>query len=186
VKNAIAQTSPTLVAGLVAGDDRALGALYDAYGHVAYALALAITGAQTSAEAVVADAFAEAWRTASSFDATRTSVLAWLAAIVRRKALGMRKNGDLLLAKSKNNGGSGGLRSIAAATAVGTALRTLTASQREAIELSYYRGFTVGEIATHLGEPESGARDLLRSAMQELRGSLAGGANFEDQVVSRA
>ena len=50
MKNAIAQASPSLVAGLVVGDDRALGALYDAYGHVAYGLALAITGVQTSAE----------------------------------------------------------------------------------------------------------------------------------------
>jgi RNA polymerase sigma-70 factor (ECF subfamily) len=173
VKNAIGQASPSLVAGLVAGDDRSLAALYDAYGHVAYGLALAITGVQTSAEAVVAESFAAAWRTASSFDATQMSVLAWLTAIVRSKALGMRKYGDLVLAKSKNNGGRSGLRSLAAATAMATALSTLTASQREAIELSYYRGFTVSEIATHMGEPESGARDLLRSAMQELRAPIS-------------
>ena len=41
MNNAIAEVPPSLVAGIVAGDDRALGALYDAYGQVAYGLAFA-------------------------------------------------------------------------------------------------------------------------------------------------
>ena len=69
-----------LVARIAVGDERALAALYDAYGHVAYALALAITRAPASAERVVVEAFGEAWRAASAFDGKRTSVLAWLTA----------------------------------------------------------------------------------------------------------
>lgn len=79
---------------MAVGDERALGALYDAYGQVAYALAHAMTGSAPSAEAVVSAAFADAWRSASTFNAARTSALAWLTAIVRRTALrsGRRAN----------------------------------------------------------------------------------------------
>lgn len=171
---------------MAAGDDRALGALYDAYGHVAYGLAFAITGAQMSAESVVAESFAEAWRTAASFDASQTSALAWFTSIVRRNALGLRKNESQAVVRSTKSGGDRGVRLTNAPTPVGQALNTLTASQREVIELSYFRGLTVGQIAAHLGEPETGARELLRSAMQELRATLSGSASFEEHVVTRA
>lgn len=184
--SAIPQPS-ALVAGMAAGDDRALGALYDAYGHVAYGLAMAITGAQATAESVVSQAFAEAWCSASSFNASQTSALAWLTSIVRRIALRVSCPDPRVSPKvSGDRPANGGAGAISSSTPIGQALRRLTAVQRQVIELSYYRGLTVGEIASQLGEPESGARELLRSAMQELRAALAGGAILEDHVVTRA
>ena len=180
-------TAPALVARMAAGDERALASLYDAYGHVAYALAFAITRAQAAAEAVVSQAFAEAWRSAASFDAAGHSVLAWLTAIVRRIALravpaSERPGHDTRI-------GTGDDREIWAKSGlpVGDAVLSLSADQRRVIELSYYRGLTVGEIAAQLGEPESGARELLRSAMQQLRAALGPDASaaFEERVVTR-
>jgi RNA polymerase sigma-70 factor (ECF subfamily) len=174
-----------LVAGMAAGDDRALGALYDAYGHTAYALAFAITGAQATAESVVSQAFAEAWRSASAFNASGTSVLAWLTSIVRRTALQAR--GPETRASRVSSGDRvASAVSISMTSAAGHALQRLSAAQRQVLELSYYRGLTVGEIAAQLGEPESGTRELLRSAMQELRSALARGAISDEPVVTRA
>jgi RNA polymerase sigma-70 factor (ECF subfamily) len=173
-----------LVAGMAVGDDRALGALYDAYGHVAYGLAYTITGDQARSESVVSEAFAEAWRTASLFDSSQTSVLAWLTTIVRRIAL---RRGETHVRLGVNESNGAVVAAVAGTPApMHEALRALTASQRRVIELSYYRGLTVGEIAQQLGEPEPGARELLRSAMHELRAALAGGGVFEDHVVTRA
>lgn len=174
--------SATVVTGMAAGDDRSLGALYDAYGQVAYGLAFTITGTAAAAESVVAAAFAEAWRTAGSFQAGRTSVLAWLTAIVRRCAL--RATGGVKVARRIE--AEVEMRAAATPCPMRDALRALTTPQQNVIELSYYRGFTVAEIATELGEPESGARELLRSAMQELRTTLSGGTSFEEHVVTRA
>jgi RNA polymerase sigma-70 factor (ECF subfamily) len=178
----VATNSSALIARMAAGDHRALGALYDAYGHVAYGLAFAITGARATAESVVSQSFAEAWQMATSFELGRASVLAWLTAIVRRKALA---------ACSFDRGHAtpefvGGVSGSTLPRSVGEALRSLSATQRHVIELSYYRGLTIGQIAAHLGEPENGARELLRSAMHELRSALAGGAVFDDHVVTRA
>src|SRR5690349_716634 len=76
-----------LVSRAAAGDERALGELYDRYGGMAFSLACAVVGEQADAEEVVADAFAQVWRSASGFDAARGSVAAWLATIVRTRAL---------------------------------------------------------------------------------------------------
>ena len=173
-----------LVAGMAAGDDRALGALYDVYGHTAYALAFAITGVEATAESVVSQAFAEAWRSASSFHASGSSVLAWLTAIVRRVAL--RVGHPEACTPKKWTGDRVGTGSVVPSSPVGRALHGLSAAQRQVLELSDYCGLTVGEIASQLGEPESGTRELLRSAMQELRSALAGSAAFDEHVVRRA
>jgi RNA polymerase sigma-70 factor (ECF subfamily) len=141
---------------------------------------------QSAAEVAVSQAFAEAWRSAASFEASRASVLAWLTSIVRRIALRVGRAATVS-AEKRNAGGSAPTARSADIRPIDTAMRSLTPAQRRAIELSYYRGLTVGEIAVQLGQPESGARELLRSAMQELRTALgAGGAVFDDHVVTRA
>src|SRR5881628_1954570 len=82
---------------MAAGDERALGELYDRHGSTVYALARAIVGERADAEEVVADAFGQAWRTASQFDPARGSVTAWLATITRTRAL------DLVRARGRRS-----------------------------------------------------------------------------------
>src|SRR5437762_13752712 len=72
---------------MAAGDERALGELYDRHGSTVYALARAIVGERADTEEVVADAFGQAWRTAGQFDPARGSVTAWLATTTRTRAL---------------------------------------------------------------------------------------------------
>ena len=72
---------------MAAGDERALGELYDRYGGMAFSLACAIVGEHADAEEVVADAFAQIWRSAAGFDPARGSVAAWVATIARTRAL---------------------------------------------------------------------------------------------------
>ena len=175
-------TPSALVARMAAGDEHALAALYDAYGNVAYALAFAITRAQEAAEAAVSRAFAEAWRSASSFDGTRSSVLAWLTAIVRGTAL---RTKPMPLPQPEPDDRKVWTTGVGP---IGNAVGSLSSEKQRVIELSYYRGLTVAEIAAQLGKPESGARELLRSAMQELRTALGSdaGVAFDERVVTRA
>ena len=170
-----------IVAAIAAGDEHALGALYDAYGTVAYGLAFAITGAPAAAEKAVAVAFADAWRGAGTFDASSGGVLAWLTTLVRRAALGSTSAEDRARPR-----GTGLVLSAESNTPVSRALRTLTEPQRRVLELSYFRGLSIREISAQLGEPESGARELLRSAMTALRSALSPDAIFEGHGVKRA
>src|SRR5437870_4803907 len=97
-----------LVERMTAGDDRALGELYDRHGATLYALAVAIARERADAEEIVADALGQAWRTASQFDPGRGSVGAWLATITRSRALDLvRARGRRARALARAAGESG-------------------------------------------------------------------------------
>ncbi|MEZ5098755.1 MAG: sigma factor [Thermoleophilia bacterium] len=77
-----------LVARCAAGDEAALGELYDRLGRPAYALARRVVGDATLAEDVVQEAFLDAWRAACRFDVERGRAATWLLTLVHRRAVG--------------------------------------------------------------------------------------------------
>ncbi len=178
-----------LVERMAAGDERALGQLYDRHGGAAYSLALAIVGERADAEEVVADAFGQAWRTAVHFDPARGSVAAWLATITRTRALDLvRGRGRRSRALTRAAWGSGeglaapmaaedapdrGVERQEARRLVAHSLAELPAPQRRVIELAYFGGLTQTEIAAELQEPLGTVKTRMRAGMEKLRDSLS-------------
>ncbi len=178
-----------LVSRMAAGEDAALGDLYDRYGRTVYALALAIVREPADAEEVVVDAFGQAWRRAASFDAARGSVGAWLATIARTRALdtvrarGRRARAHERAALLSDEGvaapiaaaGSDPSRAVERGEArrlVSLALAALSGPQRIAIELAYFEGLSQSEIAERLSEPLGTIKTRIRAGMEKLRGLL--------------
>jgi RNA polymerase sigma-70 factor (ECF subfamily) len=178
-----------LVAQAAAGDERALGGLYDRYGGMSFSLACAIVGERADAEEVVADAFAQVWRSASGFDAGRGSVAAWLATIVRTRALDLVRSrkrrarvleeaavvtdeGEtLVLAPSiESTDRSAELRETS--VMVRKSLAELPLPQRRVIELAYFGGLSQSEIAAQLSEPLGTVKTRMRAGMDRLRQAL--------------
>ncbi len=179
-----------LLARMAAGDDRALGELYDRYGGTAYALAVAIVGEQADAEEVVADAFGQAWRAAGQFDPSRGSVAAWLATIARSRALdllrarGRRARAIARAAQASGEGLAAPLGTAADAPDRGVergearrfvlwALAELPEPQRRVLELAYFGGLSQSEIAAELQEPLGTVKTRMRAGLEKLRGLLA-------------
>lgn len=179
-----------LISRIAAGDERALGELYDRHGTTVYALALAIVRERADADEVVADAFGQAWRTATQFDPGRGSVGAWLATITRTRALdlvrarGRRARALERVAQANDDGlaaplsaaGEAPDRGVERADArrlVAQSLANLPVAQRRVIELAYFGGLTHSEIAAELEEPLGTVKTRLRAGMEKLRGSLA-------------
>jgi RNA polymerase sigma-70 factor (ECF subfamily) len=179
-----------IVARLIAGDERALGALYDRYGGVAFSLACAIVHDPTDAEDVVADTFSQIWRTVSSFDATRGSVVAWVSTIVRTRSLDLIRAqkrrarildevatvSDETSAPGLSSGGPSPDRGVEVSDAqrlVRRSLAELPASQRLVLELAYFGGLSQSEIAERLSEPLGTVKTRMRSGMEKLRQALA-------------
>jgi RNA polymerase sigma-70 factor (ECF subfamily) len=177
-----------LIARAAAGDERAIGSLYDRYGGVLYAVAYRIAGQRADAEEVVLDAFAQAWRDAPRFDPARGSVAAWLTMIARSRALDLvrargRRDRTTASAAAEHPDASPGMGQWRTDPAgpldhaerrakVGEALASLSPPQREAIELAYFDGLSQSEIAERLQEPLGTIKTRVRLGMQKLRESL--------------
>lgn len=184
-------TTPDLeiVARLAAGDERALGILYDRYGALAFSLASAIVHDTADAEEVVAEVFSQVWRTASSFDAGRGSVVAWVSTIARTRSLDLirsqKRRARIMdeAAAMSSEGSSPGLSSgvpspdrevemSEAQVLVRRSLADLPPLQRHVLELAYFGGLSQSEIAERLSEPLGTVKTRMRSGMEKLRQAL--------------
>lgn len=171
-----------LVRDLARGDNAALGALYDRYGGLLFAIGLRILGDHGEAEELLHEVFVEAWKQAPTYDPARGSVRAWLSTRMRSRCLDRCKS-------------AGRARSIALDDApeprtdpsedpaltrdrlrVRAALQTLSVDQREIIELGYFEGLTSSEMASRLGIPIGTVKSRAAAAMNRLRAALNGEA----------
>ncbi len=156
---------------------------------MAYSLAIAILRDAPDAEEVVAEAFAQVWRTAASFDLSRGSVAAWISTIVRTRALDLirsQRRRARMLDRAESlteEGASPGLSSGAPAADRGVevaeaqglvrrALDDLPPPQRVVLELAYFGGLSQSEIAERLGEPLGTVKTRMRSGMEKMRNVL--------------
>src|ERR1700753_620266 len=76
-----------LIVACAAGAGRAFRRLYDQESAKLYGLALRILRQPSAAADAVQDAFIQIWQKAGTFDPARGSARAWLASIVRYRAL---------------------------------------------------------------------------------------------------
>ena len=174
-----------LILRMASGDEQAIGSLYDRHATLLHAAAWRITGERADAEEVLADAFAQAWRGASTYDGKRGSVGAWLMTITRTRALDLvRARGrrerllDNILADDPFAPTPG--RDDTSRTAeenerrrlLTAAISALSAAQRHAIELAFYEGLSHSEIATQLNEPLGTVKTRVRLGLQKLREAL--------------
>ena len=170
---------------LAEGELDALEDLYDRYKTMAYSIAYRITNDATLAEDVVQDAFLGVWRNAARYVEGRGSVKTWLLSIVHHRAIDAirrrRPTTELpdvelpppaaLMAPDVWAEVSAGLDS----ETVQRALATLSAVQREAIELAYFGGLTQQEICERTGTPLGTVKSRMRLGLLAMRRSLEAG-----------
>jgi RNA polymerase sigma-70 factor (ECF subfamily) len=175
----------SLVRRMAAGEEQALGALYDRWYAVVHGVVSRVLRQPDDVEDVVEETFWQAWRQASRFDATRGAVQTWLLTIARSRALDRvrsvrRRREDPLEGDDgqpvvqQTAEGDPGLDAEASERRriVVTALSGLPAEQREALELGYFGGLSQTEIAERTGQPLGTVKTRMRLAMQKLRGQL--------------
>jgi RNA polymerase sigma-70 factor (ECF subfamily) len=159
----------------------ALAAMYDAYGRVAYGLAYRVLGQAGDAEDIVQESFLSLWRQADRLDAKRGSVRSLLLTIVHRRSIDVlrRRSGRIERALDEAQPiASGAPDPIEFATQaeererIQGALKELPAEQRNAIELTYFGGLTIAEMAEQEQIPLGTAKSRLRLALERMRKTL--------------
>ena len=176
-----------LLKAAAGGDARAFEAFYSATARYTLAVVRRIAG-DAHAEDVVADCYFQAWRNAARFDPERGSALTWLLTMARSRAL------DRLRQETLRHGGLTGapafdadsqagepgrdpgpdqlLESVQACTRLHAALAQLSANERWALGLAYFRDHTQSEIAALTGMPLGTVKSLITRAQHKLREAL--------------
>jgi len=164
-------------------DRDALAATYDAYSRLAFGLAYRIVGETGEAEDVVQEAFVSLWRQADRLDSSRGSLRSLLLTIVHRRAVDAvrrRSSRPAVLLESLEPLPSGAPDPLEVSSVaeqqrlVQRALTELPVDQRKAVELTYFGGLTIAEMAEQEGIPLGTAKSRLRLALDRMRTSLAG------------
>ena len=181
-----------VVARMAAGDEHALGVLYDRWATIVHTIAYYLLGQADDAEDAVEETFWQAWREAGRYDASRGAVATWLSTIARRRARDLQRARrrraevplEIAVPSSVGSGGVAGSRAPNAnpqqqaemserARDVASALAKLPPEQREVIELAYFGGLSQSEIAARTSLPLGTVKTRARLALEKLRAPLA-------------
>lgn len=175
------QTSDSrLMQGVASRDPRAFEAIYDRYRSQAFGLAMRVTGRRGAAEEVMQDVFLNLWRSADRWDPNRGSVETWLLSMVRYRSIdalrrGTRHARNTTLDASPAERFEAPERTEEEVVAREEArharelLAGLPVEQREVLELAYFGGLTMAEIAVRTGTPLGTVKGRSRLALEKLR-----------------
>lgn len=164
------------------GDERAFAELYDATSRRLYGLVVRVVRDPAQAEEVAQEAFLEIWRTSARFDPARGSAMSWMMTIAHRKAVDRVRSAEAASRRDQTYDATTQERAydITAEEVerslegqrVRNALESLTETQRGAVQLAYFGGYTHNEVAALLGIPLGTAKTRIRDGLIRLRDTL--------------
>ena len=165
------------------GNGDAFAVLFDRYHRLVLVTALKIVKDVAEAEEVTQNVFFEIYRVADKFDPARGSLKVWLLQYAYHRS--MNRRNYLLLRQFYNRAQFGDanwanempagpqLFGQEVAPAVKEALATLNEAQRRTIEMVFFDGLTLRDVAEKTKESLSNVRNHYYRGLEKLRGCLA-------------
>ena len=169
-----------LIRRIAAGDQLAMRTLFARHRIPLYRWLLRIVRDETTAEDLLSDVFLDVWRQAASFEG-RASVSTWLLAIARYKALSARRSrvdSELderivsTIADPADNP-EAVLQKKNRSEVLRDSLATLSPEHGEVIDLVYYHGKSVKEVADIVGVGEATVKTRMFYARRKLASLVA-------------
>ncbi|MEO8268489.1 MAG: sigma-70 family RNA polymerase sigma factor [Aureliella sp.] len=169
-------------------DESALGEVIGLYGPQVQAVCMRICADLLDAEGVVSQVFWELWNSAHKYDAQRGSLRAYLLTLARSRAIDRERANAALYRKTT---AETSVYTIAQSSRVVSedpcereimkerkseirqALKQLTVSQQDALELAFFDGLTHPEVAAKLHLPLGTVKTNIRRGLLQLREYLA-------------
>jgi RNA polymerase sigma-70 factor (ECF subfamily) len=170
-----ASSDDILIGRIAGGDQLAMRTLFARHRVPLYRWLKRIVRDETLAEDLLSDVFLDVWRQAAQFEA-RSSVSTWLLAIARYKALSaMRRRidaalDDEIVAKVADpaDDPEAALQTKDRDEVLRRSLARLSPEQGEVIDLVYYHGKSVTEVADIVGIPEATVKTRMFYARRKL------------------
>jgi RNA polymerase sigma factor (sigma-70 family) len=167
-----------LMARLSAGEQGAIGELYDRYGRQVYALAFRMLTDTALAEDVTQEVFVKVWRNAVRFDPARGRAATWILHMAYTTAVDQVRARRVAApgryeeppeAPDPAADTAGDAETAVMGAQVRSALMHLPAEQRQALEMAYFGAMSHQEIAHGLGIPLGTVKGRLRLGLEALR-----------------
>jgi RNA polymerase sigma-70 factor, ECF subfamily len=178
-------TDNTLIVQIAQHDQAALSTLYDRYARMIYAIAFRSLRSAEESEEVVLDVFAQVWRIADRYDASKSRGDTWIFMLARSRILDrLRKlqrrtpsSGEVLdIAEIQVSSSSVDPLDAAVVSErraqVRAVLHQIPAEQRLVLELAYYQGLSHSEIAQSTGISLGTVKTRIRLGLNKLRSAL--------------
>ncbi len=168
------------------GDRDAFAAVYDLTKSRVFGLVVRVLRDAGYSEETTQEIYLEVWRTASEYDPTKGSALAWLMTMAHRRAID-RVRAEQAGSRRESRYGAANVVPVSAAAhdpvadsaiagderrRVTECLEALTDAQRQCIELAYYGGLTYTEVSQRLAANLSTIKSRIRDALRGLRNCL--------------
>jgi len=177
-----AEIEIALLRKIAQGDRRSFEELYDRFSGILFSTAYRVLNQQEAAEDVLQDVFIQIWEKAPLYDPERGKPITWAVTLTRHKAIdrlrSLQRRSRLqdeaqkesqTLEQFDGRSSYDAVSSAETAKLVRAALLSLTADQREAIELAFFSSLTQAEIAERLHEPLGTVKARIRRGMMKLR-----------------
>jgi RNA polymerase sigma-70 factor (ECF subfamily) len=170
-----------LAAAVTARDPEALEELYRRHSVAVFGVARRVTGVAEHGEEVLQEVFLRLWRDPERFDPTRGALRSFLLMdanaraieLVRRDAARRgREDRVLHLVEPAADELDSELWDVVVAEHLREALDALDATERDAIELAYYGGYTYRQVAAILEQPEGTVKSRIRTGLKRMRDRL--------------
>jgi RNA polymerase sigma-70 factor, ECF subfamily len=175
-------TDDELLGEVARGDQQAFAELYDRLAGVVHGVVRRVLRDPAQSEEVTQEVFVEVWRTATRFDAGRGRARTWVLTMAHRRAVdrvrseqASRDRRDRVGRRETVRGYDEVVEQVETRfehAEVRAALGTLTALQREAVELAYFHGHTYREVAELLDAPLGTVKTRMRDGLLRLRDAL--------------
>jgi len=178
------QQLPGLIPPIAERDQTAFAKFYDLTSRAVFSVVLRILGDHAMAEEVTHDVYLQVWNQAASYSAERGTPFAWLMTIARSRAIDRLRSTRY---RKRENESLDTVIGYAAQTEdpeeasifaerrrlVRRALQSLSADQRQVIEIAYFSGLSQSEIAERLGIPLGTVKTRMRIGLMRLREFLS-------------
>lgn len=177
-----------LLTRVQAGDQEALGRLFERYARLVHKIAARILRDTTEAEDLVQDLFLFVQRKCGIFDSSKSSARSWIVqmtyhrAIERRRYLATRQFYSHAEVESKGHQVVGrpttesdySAEAVFGRNGLEKVLEDLSEDQRETLRLHFFEGYTLAEISEKLGQPRGNVRHHYYRGLDRLRKEMLG------------
>jgi RNA polymerase sigma-70 factor (ECF subfamily) len=171
-----------LLGSIADGDQAAFAVLFDRYGASVLGFLTRLLGDRGEAEEVLQEAFFQVWEQADRYRPERASPRSWIYLLARSRALDrLRARSSRQRRESEEAIGGVGLHAAAAEPAAAVESRVdasrllavLHEDQRQCVELSFFQGLSLSQIAERLEVPLGTVKSRYLYGMRKLRTAWA-------------